>query len=433
MGHLEKIYELYLRSSGICTDSRKLKKGELFWAIKGDNFDGNEFAKEALEKGALASVVSDPYLIGSSFVHVENGLSALQDLARLHRRNLEIPILALTGSNGKTTTKELIRTVLSSKFDLGCTSGNFNNHIGVPLTLLSFSSRMNFGILEMGANHQGEIRELCRIGEPDLGLITNIGKAHLEGFGGQEGIRKGKGEMYDFLASTGGTIFRNISQEGMPDVGSGAKEVLFSDDSFECHGNTYHFEALDRNEFCQLLIMLGGHRFEISTRLVGGYNYRNMLYAIVIGLYFEIDVRSIVESLSDFSLDMNRSQLIQRKGSEIVLDAYNANPTSVEAALLSFASSVTTRKKAVVLGDMLELGDESEVLHRAILELVRSLDFDKVFLVGPIYAAFKNAYPFQFFNSVTDMKGRTDLFKNDAYRILIKGSRGMKLEALLAD
>lgn len=420
---IDHLHELFLNASGVSTDSRKITHNSIFFALKGDNFNGNTFALEALKQGASYAVVDENVDHSNvRLIQVDNALKALQELARFHRTYLNTPILALTGSNGKTTTKELIRSVLSKKFKTRATEGNLNNHIGVPLTLLSFDKSTEMGIVEMGANHQKEIAELCEIALPDYGLITNYGKAHLEGFGGVEGVIKGKSEMYDHLIGHHKTIFYN------------------SCDPIQCsklkaYDRKFAFGDCEETDFRTELVK-DGHlvKFKtdsgiINSNLTGDYNYNNMALAAAIGHYFEVAPEAIRSGIASYVPSNNRSQLISKNGKEILLDAYNANPSSMEAALRHFAQHTPSGKRAVILGDMFELGKEAADQHQYIADLCEQLQLGNVFLVGKNFKAVNtNALTFENFQEFSTYIKDEPL---QTPHLLIKGSRGMALERVL--
>ena len=330
MKELSQLHQLFLESTGICTDTRKLKKGNLYLALKGDNFNGNNFAVKALELGANYSIVDEePEEQNDHIIKVEDGLDTLQKLAAYHRKYLNLPILSITGSNGKTTTKELIREVLSKKYKTVSTQGNLNNHIGVPLTLLSMNKETEFGIVEMGANHQGEIASLCKIAQPDYGYITNFGKAHLEGFGGVEGVIKGKSELYNYLIKNNKTIFINYDDKIQVEKSNGTDIISFSEGKNATHQITF----LKANPF----VKINTEDTQINSQLIGTYNAKNIAAAICIGKYFKIPAKAIKEAIESYQPTNNRSQIINQNSNQIILDAYNANPTSMKATQNYFA------------------------------------------------------------------------------------------------
>jgi UDP-N-acetylmuramoyl-tripeptide--D-alanyl-D-alanine ligase len=421
MDVLNKIYDVFLKSNGVSTDTRKVEKGQLFFALSGPNFNGNKFAEQALEKGAIAAVIDDESYCADNCFLVESSLKLLQQLATLHRRNMENPVIALTGSNGKTTTKELVACVLSKKYNTLFTEGNLNNHIGVPLTLLRLNTRHEIAIIEMGANHQGEISDLCTIAEPTHGMITNIGKAHLEGFGGSEGVRKGKTEMYRHLLANQGKVFFNHYETSL------AQSFPDSADLIEFGKEYLRVNSVNSDEEGKLItnIYIGDEKFDIDTQLFGEYNINNVLSAIAVGLEFNVGVDDIIKAIQEYTPSNNRSEVQStEKGNHLILDAYNANPTSMKNALEQLNKS--SGKKYFILGAMKELGDHTEIEHLEIIRLATGLGLKGVF-VG---AEFKSAMDFgyKYFNNVESVENELDNMTDTT--ILIKGSRSMQLEKL---
>ncbi|RXQ97663.1 UDP-N-acetylmuramoyl-tripeptide--D-alanyl-D-alanine ligase [Ancylomarina salipaludis] len=422
--NISEIYTLFQKFSHVVTDSRNVVADSLFFALKGENFNGNKFALSTLEKGCRYAIVDEQaYVIDDRFILVDDVLTCLQNLAREHRRKLGIPILAITGTNGKTTTKELLNEVLKQKFKTSATQGNFNNHIGVPLTLLAMNSETEFGIVEMGANHPGEIKMLCEIAEPNYGLITNVGKAHLEGFGSFEGVKKTKKELYDYLAQNGGEVFVNCDNEHLMGMLNEQKAILY--------GNSE--EAFSKARFLQaepkLIIELRSPigKLYIKTQLIGAYNFENVLAAVTLGRYFKIDEINIKEALESYTPSNNRSQLLKTENNVLFLDAYNANPTSMRAAIENFAS-MKMKNKFLILGDMLELGDESEKEHLNVLALLKEKELSDTLLVGNIFASLASDYKYKAFKGVEDLLEYLEKSDLKNKYILIKGSRGIKLE-----
>ncbi len=414
---LKQIYKLYSNSYLADTDTRNIRKGSIYFALKGEHFNGNKFAKEALQLGAAYAVIDEEkYQNEPNIILVKDVLTTLQKLANYHRLQLNLPIISLTGSNGKTTTKELINAILSKKYKTTATKGNLNNHIGVPLTLLSMTPKTEIGIVEMGANHLKEIEFLCKIAEPNFGYITNFGKAHLEGFGSVEGVIKGKSELYDFLRETNGTVFVNLNDETQIKKSAGIKSITF---------NSNEIEFMDANPFVKVKFK----DLVIKSNLIGKYNYSNIAAAIAIGHYFKISEAAIKEAIEAYVPTNNRSQIIQKKSLKIILDAYNANPSSMVAALENF-SLLKDKTKVVFLGDMFELGKNSEAEHQKIAELATTLNFDKVYLIGKAFSTtnVKNAFKYVNFEDFITSNEKLD-FKNST--LLIKGSRGMALERIL--
>ncbi len=427
MTQLESIYEIYLQSAGVCTDTRALKKREVFFCLQGPNFDANSFAEEAIRQGAILVVSDDPTNAKIEGVQVvEDALKTLQQLANLHRSKLNIPVLAITGSNGKTTTKELIREVLACKFNVLATKGNLNNHIGVPLTLLSIGSEIEFAVIEMGANHQGEIAQLSEIAEPHFGMITNIGKAHLEGFGGVEGIIKGKTELFRFLQKTGGTIFLNTADPVLAEM----KGTYSNEFAFPNQADDFAAQLVEASPFVK--VQIEGLADPISTQLIGGYNFPNIAAALAIGKYFGVDMQKAALAIHNYRPENNRSQLVKGKRATIILDAYNANPTSMNAALDNMDKMEGYIEKWVILGDMYELGDTSEEEHQSIINRLRSSAFDKVFLCGKKFHSINKDSPaILSFEKREDLENVLTQQNPKAAVILIKGSRAMGLEKLL--
>ena len=418
-----KLHDIYQAGHSVETDSRKVVPGVMFFALKGEHFDGNAYAARALEAGAVCAVVDDPKVaVDSRYYVVRDVLQALQAIARLHRRTLEIPVLAITGSNGKTTTKELVSRVLAKRFNVSTTKGNLNNHIGVPLTLLSIAPGTEFAVVEMGANHRGEIASYCAVAEPDYGLITNIGKAHLEGFGGETGIRKGKGELFDYLARTDGTAFYLSESEDL-------SEMAAERPGLTAYG--FSSSVLDVLPAENSLLTLRYADRPIHTQLVGDYNRYNVAAALAIGEYFEIDTAAAIEAIGSYVPENNRSQRTITGRNTLYMDAYNANPSSMSAALDHFAGvEEPDCEKALILGDMRELGDYAEAEHRAILDKIRSHGFSRVYLTGPVFGSVGNGeYPA--FPTATELAEFLREFPIQKCVVLIKGSRGIRLEEII--
>ncbi|MGZ3866357.1 MAG: UDP-N-acetylmuramoyl-tripeptide--D-alanyl-D-alanine ligase [Bacteroidia bacterium] len=428
---IKALHEIFLNcGQKITTDTRKIVEGSVYFALKGENFNGNTFAADALAKGCAYVVVDEKEQVKSDkYILVDDVLATLQKLANHHRKYSDLPVIAITGSNGKTTTKELVHAVLSKKFNTQYTKGNLNNHIGVPLTLLSITEEHEMAVVEMGANHQGEIDMLSRIAEPDFGIITNIGKAHLEGFGGIEGVKKGKTELYRYLKEKGGIVFLH-----------GDDEVLVGL-SKENHKYTYGTKKLydvvgkfsESNLFVELAwktrytaTELKGAEF-IKTNLVGVYNYNNALCAACVGTYFKVDDALIKEAISSYNPTNNRSQLFKTENNTLILDYYNANPSSMQVAIDNFAA-MPAQNKMLVLGDMLELGEGSIEEHQALIKLLEEKKLDDYILVGPIFSSLQKE------KSFLNSKMAFDFFKAGNPKnktILIKGSRGIALEEVV--
>ena len=422
----KELLELFLNSpSGVTTDTRLCKEGMIFFALKGENFDGNKYATEALASGCVAAVVDDSYLDQiDGMILVDDVLSSLQNLARQYRRTFDCPVLGLTGSNGKTTTKELVTAVLDKKYRVHATKGNLNNHIGVPLTILSAPKDTELLVVEMGANHIGEIASLCSIAEPTCGLITNIGRAHLEGFGGIEGVKKGKGELFDYLRSNNDSIaFVNSNHESLLEISDGLERVLY--------GTKEHdpFAWFVEGEERKIVWSKGGVNSSVLTvQLEGDYNLENITTAITIGLHFGVDQIDIGYAISEYMPTNNRSQTIKTNQNTVLLDAYNANPSSMTGALESFAKNIEGNK-LVVLGDMRELGRYSHEAHKEIVGLCERLNLESVFVGEEFYAVADGDS--RFYASVEDLKSVWEAELMSAYTVLLKGSRGMRMEQLL--
>ncbi|MFM7221809.1 MAG: UDP-N-acetylmuramoyl-tripeptide--D-alanyl-D-alanine ligase [Bacteroidota bacterium] len=423
---MEQLYTRYQQSSGIQTDTRALKQGELFFALKGPHFNGNLFAARALDEGASAVVIDEPVLEPSDRVFlVPDALTALQQLAHHHRKQFSIPFIGITGSNGKTTTKELVHAVLSTQFITFTTKGNLNNHIGVPLTLLSIKKEAQMAIIEMGANHQQEIAAYCAVALPTHGIITNCGKAHLEGFGGVEGIRKGKGELYDHLASSNGTAFINSELEYLRPMAMNIQHKIY-------YGNQHENVRTEVLHSSLLLSLEVVHpqwgKQIISTQLVGAYNRANVEVALCVGDYFGIPFEKMKAAIEAYCPDNARSQLIQKESNTIVLDAYNANPSSMFAAIDNF-SNMEGAHKWVCLGGMMELGEDSLTEHQLIVQQLQKGKFETVMLVGGDFL--RTDHPFLSFANAEDAKTWLTDHLPEHTLLLIKGSRSMKMEKLL--
>ena len=421
---IEQLHKHFLESTGICTDTRKITKGCLFFALKGDNFDGNKFAQQALDKGAYKVVIDDIRFhknTGETILH-GNSLKLLQKLSSFHRNYLGIPIICLTGSNGKTTTKELIHAVLNKKFNTVATLGNLNNHIGVPLTLLSMNSDTEIGVVEMGANHLKEIELLSSIAQPDYGYITNFGKAHLEGFGSLEGVIKGKSELYKYLKDHKKLAFVNNNDPKQVEIAASIDQYSFGKDSAQCPISLLN--TTDK-------LVVGYDSLEIHTNLIGIYNFHNIAAAIAMGAYFNVPPLDIKEALERYIPQMNRSQILHQNDHEIILDAYNANPSSMMAALENF-SHKETQHSTLILGDMFELGEGAAEEHQAIVDYVEHQNFDLTFLVGNhFYGTTTKSKNIHLFESFESFSKHLSTLKLEKSHILIKGSRGMALERSL--
>ncbi|MFN8254650.1 MAG: UDP-N-acetylmuramoyl-tripeptide--D-alanyl-D-alanine ligase [Bacteroidales bacterium] len=421
---IHELHKLFLSSKGVTTDTRKIEKGQIFFALKGENFNGNQFALQAIENGAIYAIVDEEMPVKSNrIILVNDVLACLQDLARYHRNFLGIPVIAITGTNGKTTSKELIKSVLQTNFRVQYTRGNLNNHIGVPLTLLSFDENTEIGVVEMGANHIGEISKLCQIACPDYGVITNIGKAHLEGFGSYEGVIEAKSELYHYLKLNEKVVFVNGNDDLLLKLSSEINRFLYgTNPSFYVYGS-----FLDASPFLSILY----NGINISTRLVGAYNINNVLLAICIGKYFKISDLKIAEAISSYMPENNRSQLISTKRNTLIVDAYNANPSSMEVSILNFLN-IKSDNKFMILGDMFELGANSKEEHWKITELIHNCQFREVYFVGSHFFELKENYcDFVFFENIDFL---IDLLKENLISgktILLKASRGIKLEKII--
>lgn len=421
----EQLYALFLQSTGITTDSRKIEPGNIFFALKGENFDGNTYAHKAIEAGAMLAIIDNPAFQNEKTFLTENVLQALQTLARHHRRQFNIPIIGITGSNGKTTTKELLNVVLSKKYNTLATIGNLNNHIGVPLTLLRINHTTEIAIIEMGANHVGEIGELSLIAEPNLGLITGIGKAHLGEFGGFEGVKQTKAELYSYLVQNHGTVFLNTDLPVLEEMAQ-RKLVKNAITYGSKPDNEYIFKFIDANPN----VCFSYENYTIHSQLVGSYNYHNLITAFALGKYFKVPENDIADALEQYQSTNNRSQIIHWQGNTIIMDAYNANPTSMLAALENF-EKMNAETKVAILGDMLELGEYSAEEHQMIADKVAAIQPTYSCLVGNEFAKIhlnQNIHLAADYNSAAEWLRSLPL-KNAL--LLIKGSRGIKLEKVI--
>jgi UDP-N-acetylmuramoyl-tripeptide--D-alanyl-D-alanine ligase len=429
---IEDIYEIYQQNPSIETDTRKLKKDDLFFALKGPNFNGNLFAQQALEKGA-AYVIADEKISFSRnrIIQTGNALETLQELAKFHRKQFNslpgnksrIPFIAITGSNGKTTTKELVHEVLSTTYKTYTTEGNLNNHIGIPLTILKIKRDAEMAVIEMGANHLKEIAGYCEYTLPTHGLITNIGKAHLEGFGSVENVKKGKGELFGYLRSINGTAFINSDDDGVVELSKDLnKKVLYG-----VSGKYLHGKIVKTDPFPEIQI-LGSDFFDIKTKLTGTYNFSNVLAAVCIGRYFKVDDKKIKTAIENYTPSNSRSQLIQQKSNTIILDAYNANPGSMKAAIENFAS-MKGDKKILLLGAMMELGADSEKEHAALISLIDKYKWEDVVLVGENFNSLNHKY-IKYANAM-EVKAWLNSQHFENVQILIKGSHSMQMEKVL--
>ncbi len=425
----EELYEIYKRHPKISIDSRNVAAGSIFFALKGDTFDGNCFAENALNEGATRAVVDNADLKNRpNTILVDDVLEALQQLAQHHRRQLQIPVIGITGSNGKTTTKELISQALQTKYKTSATRGNLNNHIGVPLSLLSITNDTEMAVIEMGANHQGEIAALCRIARPDFAIITNIGRAHLEGFGGYAGVIKAKTELYDFIRANGGHLFVHHDDELLMEKSAGIPRTTYG----ALPGADVQGFITEKYPDLALQLIHPAKGTTINTRLAGSYNFSNVMAAVVIARYFGADIHEIAETLRNYQPANNRSQWQTTSRNKLLIDLYNANPGSMTAAIENFAQA-PYGNKMLILGDMLELGAESHAEHAAIIKMACQADFEKVVLVGAQFSAFadEGSKNFLFFKTADTARKAIDEMALKNKTILLKGSRGIRLEKIL--
>ena len=423
------LYELFEKHPSVQTDTRKLQLGDLYFALKGPNFNGNTFAMAALEAGASYAIVDEdiPYskAIDNRILQVDDVLTTLQALAKHHRQQFTIPFIAITGSNGKTTTKELVSTVLASHFKTYTTKGNLNNHIGVPLTILSVGKDAEMAVIEMGANHQLEIASYCAYTLPTHGMITNCGKAHLEGFGGEAGVRKGKGELFDSIRNHQGTAFVMSDYDYLNEMSKGIKEII----TYGAHSGTIQANAIDHHGMISLEGTKGFNE-RIDTQLVGTYNLPNVLAAVTIGLYFKVPMDKIKSAIENYTPTNSRSQLMNWHNNQLILDAYNANPSSMKLAVENFAK-IDSTEKIMCLGGMKELGEDSVLEHQALINYIQSFNWEQVVLVGEDFKTCQHNY--LYFENALEAK---QWLKAQAYQhkhILIKGSRGIQMEQMIAD
>lgn len=420
---ISKLYDLYKQNYRITTDTRLNLKNSIFFALKGDNFDGNRYAENALNRGASYAIVDDEkYQTNNRIILVDDSLKTLQDLANYHRRALSIPIIALTGSNGKTTTKELINAILKQKFECVATKGNLNNHIGVPLTLLSMEPNTEIGIVEMGANHPLEIDFLCNIALPDFGYITNFGRVHLEGFGSLEGVIKGKTEMYRYLEKRDKSVFINTNDQIQIKESEGMKKITF-------YGQTSNFPIQFKGADPYVKVKFNSNIVE--SNLIGKYNFTNIAAAITIGLFMDVSEENILRAIENYVPKNNRSQIIKKGTNEIILDAYNANPNSMEVAIENL-SQLTVKNKIAILGDMFEVGESTFTEHEKIIKQVQNSKINKAYFIGSFFSEIeiKSSKIIQF-NTFEDFKNNFESFSFLNATVLIKASRGMALERVI--
>ena len=419
------LYDLFIHNPQITTDSRNCPKGSIFFALKGDKFDGNQYAGKALASGCVYAVIDNPdYYIGERTILVDNVLKTLQQLAHQHRKVLGLPIIGITGTNGKTTTKELLAAVLSTKFNLLYTEGNFNNHIGVPLTLLRLTHDHEMAVIEMGASHPGDIKELVDIVHPNYGIITNVGRAHLEGFGSFEGVIRTKGELYDYIRRSKGKIFIKKENEYLQSIAKGIEQITYGngDDAFASG------QVVSCDPFLVFNWKQQGKLHTVETHMIGSYNLDNVLAAVAVGRFFKIPAERISRAIAAYEPTNNRSQFKKTDNNELIIDAYNANPSSMKVALDNFIT-MPVQPKAIILGDMRELGPTSNELHAEVVEQIKKGQFDKVFLCGEHFSKVgKEFSPFATTEAMTEELRRQPL---KGYHILIKGSHSMGLEKLV--
>ncbi len=425
---ISELYGIFSKYPKISTDSRAIEKDSLFFALKGDQFNGNIYAGSALEKGAAFVVIDEAeYKLSDRYILVDNVLSALQELARYHRLQLGLPIIGITGTNGKTTTKELVTSVLSKKFKVVATKGNLNNHIGVPLTLLSMSNLTEIGIVEMGANHPGEIAALCDIALPDFGLITNVGKAHLEGFGSFDGVKRTKAELYRFIEKNGGYIFLNSSNEHLKSMVETAEQICYKTNRL---GDGIEGEMVQSSPYLVFRVKFPKGWLYIRTNLAGGYNLENALAAVCIGNHFGVNPLDIKAAIEQYTPSNNRSQFIIAAHNKILMDAYNANPTSMDAALENF-KTFDRKPKGVILGDMFELGESAHEEHQKIIGKLEQMELDLILLSGKEFFHCESSSKILKFEDNSQLISYIETKRPEGYLFLIKGSRGMKLEEVV--
>lgn len=423
--NISELYELYLQYPSVQTDTRQLRKGDIYFALKGPNFNGNTFAYAALNNGAAYAVIDEEkYATNDKCILVDDVLSTLQALAKHHRQQLAIPFIAITGSNGKTTTKELVHTVLGSKYKTYATKGNLNNHIGVPLTILSIKNDAEMAIIEMGANHQNEIKSYCTIALPTHAVITNCGKAHIEGFGGVEGVKKGKGELYDFIRDNDGTIFRNTDLDYLSEMSTGIAQQI----TYGSANAAYIGKPLLDDILLKVALLSTGTETVINTNLVGAYNFANVMTAVAIGLHFDIDIEQVKKAIEAYQPDNSRSQWTKQGSNNLILDAYNANPTSMRAAIINFAEA-DLPNKMLWLGGMKEMGAEELQEHQELVSLIAKYNWDNVILVGKEFQGIESNY--LHFTTSNEAKNYVSQHPPHNASILIKGSRGSKMELLV--
>ena len=421
---IQDLHELFMKSSGVVTDSRKIKNNCIFFSLQGSNFNGNQFAKSAIENGAMYAVIDEEKYFENkeNYILVDNSLATLQQLANFHRKKVKTKIIGITGSNGKTTTKELINSVLKTHFKTYCTKGNLNNHIGVPLSLLEISENTEFAVIEMGANHIGEIELLSKIAEPNYGYITNFGKAHLEGFGSEEGVIKGKSELYEFIMESSGFIFYNSDDEKQKNILSNYKN------KFGFGKETGDLNYLVKAENPKIVVEVNNNTFK--STLFGNYNIPNVISAISIGIFLGVPIEKVKNGISDYISSNNRSQVLKINSNNVILDAYNANPSSMLLAIKAFQNA-ELENKVLILGDMFELGRDENKFHQEIVDYCNNLDIERVFLVGEIFSKTDYSNKFISSNNYIELSNNKEFKKIKHSSLLIKGSRGVELEKIL--
>ncbi|MBI9066484.1 MAG: UDP-N-acetylmuramoyl-tripeptide--D-alanyl-D-alanine ligase [Salinivirgaceae bacterium] len=433
------LYEIYLVHPKICIDSRLVSKDAIFFALRGPNFNGNVYAEKALETCSYAVVDDESVVKSDKYILVENVLDKLQKLAKYHRKRLGIPVLAITGTNGKTTTKELVTRVLSKKYKTASTKGNFNNHIGVPLTLLEITKEHEFAVIEMGANHQGEISLLCKLAAPDFGLITNVGKAHLEGFGSFEGVKKAKSELYRYLYENDGTAFINYDNELLEDLNPPHSAIYYGTRGFtHCQGRIesngvflkFRWVSSDDDNISNEIEWKKDGKL-ITTKLIGEYNFENALAAVCIGKKFNISERRIKQAIESYTPQNNRSQFTETSKNRIIIDSYNANPTSMKASLENF-TKLTATNKIVILGDMFELGAAAIREHGVVMALLEEYEIENAILIGSLFKNYSEVGNFNFFSNTEEAANYLEKIDLKDHLVLLKGSRAMKLEEIIS-
>ena len=422
---IPELYELFIHNPKVTTDSRNCPRGSIFFALKGDKFDGNQYAEKALASGCVYAVIDNPdYFIGERTILVDNVLTTLQQLAHRHRKVIGCPIIGITGTNGKTTTKELLASVLSTKYNLLYTEGNLNNHIGVPLTLLRLTHDHEMAVIEMGASHPGDIKELVDIAQPNYGIITNVGRAHLEGFGSFEGVIKTKGELYDYMRRTKGKIFINQDNKYLKEIANGIEQVTYGSDETAFAWGC----VVSCNPYLTFEWRQQGKIHTVETHLIGSYNLDNALVAVAVGRFFKIPAERISRAITAYEPTNNRSQLKKTADNTLIIDAYNANPTSMMASISNFRN-MQAENKMLILGDMRELGKDSADEHQKIADYLEECGFKDVVLVGELFAATRHSY--QSYPDVTALIAELQREKPCGKTILIKGSNGIKLSSVV--